>query len=236
MSLVCINAFNVHLDEESERVLQAIGVFFMWFKFLYFFRIFKNFGYLTRLIIIVINDMKTFLFVMFFTIVAFSDSLLTLSNGNPVDKQFVHGFGDSIIYTYRIILGDFEVEEFGEVGVALVYALFIMCTLFNTIVMLNLFIAIISESFSMVKENAANASYQEMASMIAENSYLIPKKIKHDYAEKNRYILLVSELEKEMDDEADEVIHSIEILKKNMFSKISGLSKKVQKVKKQLKS
>lgn len=84
--VVCTKAFNLHMNEENERMLQAIGVFFMWFKFLYFFRIFKNFGYLTRLIIIVINDMKTFLFVMFFTIVAFSDSMLTLSNGNPADS------------------------------------------------------------------------------------------------------------------------------------------------------
>lgn len=150
----------------------------MWFKFLYFFRIFKSFGYLTRLIIIVINDMKTFLFVMFFTIVAFSDSLLTLSNGNHENERFVTSYGDSIIYTYRIILGDFNVEDFDGCGTAVVYALFILCTLFNTIVMLNLLIAIISETFSHVKENASNASYQEMASMISENSYLIPQKLK----------------------------------------------------------
>lgn len=84
--VVSTKALDWHMNEENERMLQAVGVFFMWFKFLYFFRIFKSFGYLTRLIIIVINDMKTFLFVMFFTIVAFSDSLLTLSNGNPVDE------------------------------------------------------------------------------------------------------------------------------------------------------
>jgi len=131
----------------------------MWFKFLYFFRIFKSFGYLTRLIIIVINDMKTFLFVMFFTIVAFSDSLLTLSNGNHETEKFVTSYGDSIIYTYRIILGDFNVEDFDGCGKPVVYALFIMCTLFNTIVMLNLLIAIISETFSHVKENASNASF-----------------------------------------------------------------------------
>jgi hypothetical protein len=70
------------------------------------------------------------------------------------------------------------VDEFGDVGTPLVYALFIMCTLFNTIVMLNLLIAIISETFSTVKENASNAAYQEMASMIAENSYLIPDHVK----------------------------------------------------------
>lgn len=120
-------------------------------------------------------------------------------------------------------MGDFNVDEFGDCGTELVYALFIICTVFNTIVMLNLLIAIISESFSMVKENAANAAYQEMASMIAENSYLIPDKVKHEYAEKNRYILLVSELENEMEDDADEVIQRIELLKKNMLSKVNAI-------------
>jgi hypothetical protein len=94
----------------------------------------------------------------------------------------VSGFGDSIIYTYRIILGDFDVSNFGHVGTPLVMALFIMCTVFNTIVMLNLLIAIISESFTIVKDNAENASYQEMAAMIAENSYLIPERFRTTYA------------------------------------------------------
>lgn len=81
----------------------------MWFKFLYFFRIFKSYGYLTRLIILVISDMKDFLVVLFITIVAFSDSLLTISLGNTPDQRFVTDFTDSIIYTYRIVLGDFDV-------------------------------------------------------------------------------------------------------------------------------
>lgn len=69
------------------------------------------------------------------------------------------GFFDSIIFTYRIILGDFDVTAFGSVGVFMVYGLFILCTVFNTIIMLNLLIAIISETFTMVKENSENASY-----------------------------------------------------------------------------
>lgn len=87
----------------------------MWFKFLYFFRIFKSFGYLIRLIILVIADMKDFLIVLFFTIVAFGDTFLTISNGNKEDsntEQFVYGFFDAIIYTYLIILGSFEMSDF----------------------------------------------------------------------------------------------------------------------------
>ncbi len=167
----------------------------MWFKFLYFFRIFKNFGYLTRLIILVIFDMKHFLVVLFFTIVAFSDSFLTLSNGNVPEQQFVTGFADSITFTYRMILGDFNVLEFGSVGEHLMLTLFVICTLFNMIVMLNLLIAIISETFAVVKENAENASYQEMASMIGENNYLIPDSIKRNYANKHQYLMVLTEVE-----------------------------------------
>lgn len=82
LTLLLINTFNVEIGQEYERILQAIGVFFMWFKFLYFFRIFKQFGYLIRLIILVIFDMKHFLVVLFFTLVAFGDTFLTISNGN----------------------------------------------------------------------------------------------------------------------------------------------------------
>jgi hypothetical protein len=200
----------------------------MWFKFLYFFRIFKSYGYLTRLIIVVISDMSTFLVVLFITIVMFSDTYLTISNGNIPEERFVHSFTDSVIYVYRIILGDFNVEEFGSVSVTLCYALFIICTIFNTIVMLNLLIAIISESFSNVKSNSVYASYKEMAAMIAENSYIIPDNVKKTYAEKNRYILVVTDLEAEMNKEEDETLRRLDIIKKNVIHKIDGLGKEMK--------
>lgn len=41
--------------------------------------------------------------------------------------------------------------------------------------------------------------------MIAENSYLIPDSIKEKYAAKNKYLLVVTDLEAEMEANADEV-------------------------------
>ena len=83
---------------------------------------------------------------------------------------------------YLVILGEFDIDKFGKVALPLCYALFILNSLFNTIVMLNLMIAIIGESFAKVKENSENAMYQEMATLIAENSYLVPKNIRENYA------------------------------------------------------
>lgn len=157
LTVLTINLLKIPIGEERERILQAIGVFFMWYKFLYFFRLSKSFGYLTRLIIIVITDMRHFLIVLFFTLVAFGDTFLTISNGNKDEghEKFVHGFFDAIVYTYMIILGGFKIDDFrNSIGTNLLITFFIMCTLFNTIVMLNLLIAIISETFSIVKANA----------------------------------------------------------------------------------
>ena len=72
--------------------------------------------------------------------------------------------------------------------------------------MLNLLIAIISETFGNFKENYMSASYQEMAAMIAENAYLIPDNIKHRYAKKNKYLMVVTDLEAEMEANSDEVM------------------------------
>jgi len=92
-----------------------------------------------------------------------------------------------------------------------------MCTLFNTIVMLNLLIAIISETFSQFKENSLPATYQEMSAMIAENSYLIPDRIKQSYAVKNKYIMVVTDLEAEMEGNKDEVFSDLISLRKIFF-------------------
>ena len=46
------------------------------------------------------------------------------------------------------------------------------------IVMLNLLIAIISDTFSRVQSNSIYARFQEQADLIAENHKLLPQKVK----------------------------------------------------------
>jgi len=159
----------------------------MWLKFLYFFRIFEQTSYLIRMIVEVVIDMRHFLLVLFVTIIGFGNAFLVLSLGNVgnslEDKNvFIGTFVDSIFYSYRMALGDFATDEFGEVGVPLVWILFIVFTVFNMIVMLNLLIAIISDSYARVAAVSKQATYQERASMIAENNYLISDSVKKSYA------------------------------------------------------
>lgn len=74
-----------------------------------------------------------------------------------------------------------------------VWLLFVLCILYTNIVMLNLLIAIVSEAFALINDNADNANYQERASLIAENHYLIPDYRKRQFCAKNQYLIVVEE-------------------------------------------
>jgi hypothetical protein len=48
----------------------------MWLKFLYFLRIFQKTGYLIRIIVEVVIDMRHFLLILLLTIIAIGDAML----------------------------------------------------------------------------------------------------------------------------------------------------------------
>eukprot|EP00347_Sterkiella_histriomuscorum_P011114 403373706 len=211
-------------NEQVMCVVKTIVVFFMWIKFLYFFRMFEKTGVLIRLILTVMNDMKHFLLVLLFSILAFSDSFLNLSHFNEdEEQQFVGSFGDSFLYTYQIVLSGLNLEQTGKVNVGFVLLLQILCTLFGLIVLLNLLIAIISETFEKVSGYSAKATYQEKAALIHENSFLIPYKIKQLYAKQNKFLLLVEELDStdEKNDHNQYLYHF-----KNIHKSIKNISAK----------
>jgi uncharacterized membrane protein len=58
-----------------------------------------------------------------------------------------------------MVLGDFDTGAFGEVSTSLVMGLWFLCTVFNMIVMLNLLIAIISDSYARVAAISEQATF-----------------------------------------------------------------------------
>jgi len=74
--------------------MKSIGSLLMWIKLLYFCRIYKATGYLIRIIIKVIFGMKTFLGVFLITILAVSDSYISIMNYSAV-KPFCD---ENIVY------------------------------------------------------------------------------------------------------------------------------------------
>lgn len=65
--------------------------------------------------------------------------------------------------------------------------------------------------------------------MIAENSYLIPDSEKEKYAQRNKYLLIVTDLEEEMEQNADEITLQLEFVKKGIFKKMKKLKQQIKK-------
>ena len=51
---------------------------------------------------------------------------------------------------FELMLGNFDTDKFGKVGFRLVYFMFILAAILLIVIMLNLLIAIISDTFSIV--------------------------------------------------------------------------------------
>ena len=159
-------------------VQQAIMSLLVWLKLLYFLRIFESTQYLIRIIIQVGIDMKYFLLMLALTYFSFGEAVQSINLANyeldrsncerllrPQDVSsclrdldpngftgLLGGFG----YQYRMALGDFSLAEegIGRLAVPFMWILFILSTVLNMIKMLNLLIAIISESFSNINSVA----------------------------------------------------------------------------------
>ncbi len=68
--------------ENLEASIQGTITLLLWLKFLYFLRIFQSTGYLIKIIIAVVLDMRPFLLILFLTIIAFGDSMRALATSN----------------------------------------------------------------------------------------------------------------------------------------------------------
>ena len=138
----------------------------------------QSIGWLVRLILEVIYDMASFMLVFSFTILAFADAFYTLADregGSEGDGSeggdsglVITSFWNSLTYTYLLTLG-----EFGDLPnhFSIRWVFFITCSLFNLIIILNLLIAIISETHARVTEISELLLHQEIASLISDFLY-----------------------------------------------------------------
>lgn len=80
--LILLKQYGLEINADAARIVQSIITFFMWFKLLYFLRIFRPTGYLIGMILEVVKDMRYFFVVLLITIIAFGSAFLTISLGN----------------------------------------------------------------------------------------------------------------------------------------------------------
>ncbi len=136
----------------------AICAMIFFLRLFYFLRIFDASSHLVRTIVEITFDIKNFIFVFFLGIIGFGISFQILSNNNDPDLEgakFISGFWNSMIYSYRLSLGDFGLDAFDNSrDLVLIWAFFVVCSLFTAIILLNMLVAIMGDSFNRVMETS----------------------------------------------------------------------------------
>ena len=192
--------FTGHVDDvnETNKVrdqIQAVVATLVWLKSIYFLRCFDSTGWLVRMMGEVLNDMKVFLFVFTITIISFSDFFYSISKSQAKYAEngaggFIDSYLDAIIYTYLLTLGEFDTDSY-IYGIAWVF--FILCSLFNLIIMLNLLIAIISATFTAVTTVSELATFQEHTRIMVDYDYLDRDAVRDVERKKDNLLLVVME-------------------------------------------
>ena len=189
------------------RIYHSITLFLASLRFLSFARGFEAMAFMIRLIIQVTIDMSYFLIIMFFITLslAFSGFLLQNNENFTIFEAF-NSF-------YRLILGDFSgFDEISENSVAfsLVWTAFLIGTLIIMIVMLNLLISIISDTYGKVSGMNTLANAYEKTGIIIEIDKKLSQRKKekmrrNGYFQKYLYVAYCKDLkENEQEDIKDE--------------------------------
>ena len=114
----------------------------------------------------VLSETVPFMVAFFVLIIAFSDSFYILSDNKKKEDRYIPNFFSAIFMTYTSALGDLETDDYGYDFIA--WTLFLLCTIFNLIVMLNLLIAIISDTYTRVNSTKEKVALKQRADMILD--------------------------------------------------------------------
>jgi len=167
-SFYAIMAFQ---EEYNDDILLAVLIF-SWARGISCFRMFDDTRYMVRLIIQVIIDISTFFFILFYATLAFA---FVFYLRNP-DAQ---SFAMYVTQAYRLDLGDFETDLTEPFD----WVMFFISSLINPLMMLNLLIAIMSDTAAAVAEIDDICGLREMTEMIIdiEKSMFWKKALTHKH-------------------------------------------------------
>lgn len=181
-------------DLGYRKELLALLTLISWVRGMSYFRIFESTRYLINLVFEVFKDMIAFLALLIYCTLSYCFIRMIFTSG-----QENGGFENSLKAAYVMNFGDIGEDNPSSVTEWVVITLMM---LINPIVMLNLLISILGDTYSRVQENSVIADMKELLEMIIEVEQLL-------YWRKNigsqRYfqMLLSKESEEEIEDPLD---------------------------------
>lgn len=137
----------------------ALASLLFWFKTAFYLSYFKATGYLILSIVEIIKDMVPFLIILTATVIGFAQAFWALSSAKEHDEvptePFLDSWQDALKFSYEMMLGDFDAGTFDLPT----YVCFFLATMLQLVVMLNVLIAIVSDSFARVSGAQVHYTY-----------------------------------------------------------------------------
>jgi hypothetical protein len=153
-------------QSQNSRSVVAVAA---WIQLLAYLRGFPSFSPYVRMLSEIVADAQSFLLIYGVIIFAFAHGTLLFSEDLHCKSisETVENILHALLGTYRMgTLGDFESGEFE--GHWQRYLLFFACTVTITVVLLNVLIAVISDTFDRLQERAESSSVKGRVQLIAE--------------------------------------------------------------------
>ncbi|EGD80207.1 hypothetical protein PTSG_10886 [Salpingoeca rosetta] len=164
------------------RAFLALAVYLRWYRLLYYLQPFQSTGPLVRMILVICYDMRYFLLVLGISIVAAWTSfrlLLRDDSALPVEELGDPANGLLLMFN-MLLLADFDLATFDGDYVVLLRILFVISMVLVPVVLLNLLIALMSDSYERIQDRADIEFQLLRARILHEQEKFMTKKEKRN--------------------------------------------------------
>jgi len=158
MILIIIEEVSSNSDwEQFTSDVMALAALIYWMRLISFLRGFRKFGSMVRIIIEIIKDVRYFMVILLVTIIGFSQAIGMFEDNSPK-----HVSETEVKLQYQLMLGDWDTE--GYDGFQWLY--FLLGSFFGMLILLNLLIALMTETYIRIQQEAESHSFKEWAQWI----------------------------------------------------------------------
>ena len=205
--------FDVHtiieLDEisvETLRILAAVASCLLFIKLYDWLRLFKATSFYVLLVRMTIRDILPFMTLFFVSLLIFGMPMNMLSHNRDedttlVEKSFGLWLADTLFNQYLIALGEPETKDNFKLGMQtqLVLVLFLLAISFMQVVMLNMLIAIMADTFGNATELKEVYTIKSRLQILSDSTEIIHEELSIE--EDSTYMIVMRPVHQENDED-----------------------------------
>jgi hypothetical protein len=165
----------------------------MWYKLLYYLRMFRSTSYLVRSFITILGEMGSFILMYIIAVTAFSQAFYVVSNYHEKlipgtletpdgeDPKYYESYWHSWTAIWQTMLANVGAVDLNASPLA--FIIHLLCLAIVYLTMLNILIASIGSSYETVSETHHENSMRELAELISDvRSFPLARYFTHDRA------------------------------------------------------